>query len=59
MVVKSRKQVPRTCILRNNHTPSKEYWDLSVDRAMQRISRRDSVLMKVVTSGIYRYQYED
>ncbi|XP_059444801.1 isochorismate synthase 2, chloroplastic-like isoform X2 [Corylus avellana] len=47
-VVKLRKEVPRTFILSNNHIPSKTYWDLAVNRALQLIDRSNSALIKVV-----------
>ncbi|EXB20726.1 Isochorismate synthase [Morus notabilis] len=47
-VVKLRKEAPRTFILSNNNIPSKKYWDLAVNRALQKISRSDSALTKVV-----------
>ncbi|XP_062170665.1 isochorismate synthase 2, chloroplastic-like isoform X2 [Alnus glutinosa] len=47
-VVKLRKEVPRTFIISNNHIPSKTYWDLAVNRALQLIDRSNSALIKVV-----------
>ena len=47
MVVKLSKEVPRTLVFSSNHTPSKEYWDLAVNRALKNISRIDSALTKV------------
>lgn len=48
-VVKLRKEAPRTFILSNNNIPSKKYWDLAVNRSLQKISRSDSALTKVIT----------
>ncbi|PON34678.1 Isochorismate synthase [Parasponia andersonii] len=48
MLVKLPKEVPRTFVFSSNHTPSKEYWNLAVNRALQKISRSDSALTKVV-----------
>uniref|UniRef100_A0A2N9GVI1 Chorismate-utilising enzyme C-terminal domain-containing protein n=1 Tax=Fagus sylvatica TaxID=28930 RepID=A0A2N9GVI1_FAGSY len=48
IVVKLRKEVPRTYILSNNHIPSKTCWDLAVNRALQLIDRSNSALIKVV-----------
>ncbi|XP_060670574.1 isochorismate synthase 2, chloroplastic isoform X2 [Ziziphus jujuba] len=48
MVVKLRKEVPRTFILSNNHIPSKAYWKSAVNQALQIISRSDTELTKVV-----------
>lgn len=47
MVVKLHKEAPRTFILSNNNIPSRKYWDLAVNRALQKISRSDSALTKV------------
>lgn len=47
-VVKLPKEVPRTFILSNNHIPSKTYWDLAVNRALQLIDRSNLALIKVV-----------
>ncbi|KAM3703679.1 hypothetical protein ACB098_04G113200 [Castanea mollissima] len=48
IVVKLRKEVPKTYILSNNHIPSKTYWDLAVNRALQLIDTGNSALIKVV-----------
>ncbi|KAF3437780.1 hypothetical protein FNV43_RR20536 [Rhamnella rubrinervis] len=48
MVVKLRKEAPRTFILSNNHIPSKAYWKFAVNQALQIISGSDSELVKVV-----------
>nr|XP_023875055.1 isochorismate synthase 2, chloroplastic isoform X1 [Quercus suber] len=48
IVVKLRKEVPKTFILSNNHIPSKTYWDLAVNRALQLIDTGNSALIKVV-----------
>ncbi|KAL8158326.1 isochorismate synthase, chloroplastic-like isoform X3 [Apium graveolens] len=47
-IVRLSKEVPNTFIVSNNHVPSKSYWDLSVNRALQMISRKNSSLIKVV-----------
>ncbi|KAK9925938.1 hypothetical protein M0R45_023197 [Rubus argutus] len=47
IVLKLQKQVPSTLMLSNSHIPSKTYWDLAVNRALQKI-RSDSALIKVV-----------
>lgn len=47
-VVKLRKEVPRTFILSNNHIPSKTYWDLAVNRALELIDRSNLALIKVL-----------
>lgn len=47
-IVRLSKEVPNTFIVSNNHIPSKSYWDLSVNRALQKISRKNSSLIKVV-----------
>lgn len=47
VVVKLRKEVPRTFILSNNHIPSKAYWKSAVNQALQIISRSDTELTKV------------
>ncbi|KAK4568328.1 hypothetical protein RGQ29_003917 [Quercus rubra] len=48
IVVKLRKEVPKTYIISNNHIPSKTYWDLAVNRALQLIDTGNSALIKVV-----------
>ncbi|KAB1216667.1 Isochorismate synthase, chloroplastic [Morella rubra] len=48
IVLKMRKEVPRTFILCNNHIPNKPRWDLAVNRALQLIDRSNSALIKVV-----------
>ena len=52
MVVKLRKEAPRTFILSNNHIPSKAYWEFAVNQALQIISRSDSELAKVLTAYV-------
>lgn len=47
MVVKLRKEVPRTFILSNNHIPRKAYWKSAVNQALQIISISDTELTKV------------
>ncbi|KAF4367622.1 hypothetical protein F8388_011261 [Cannabis sativa] len=47
MIIKLSRQVPRTFVFSSKHTPSKEYWDLAVNRALKKISS-DSALTKVV-----------
>ncbi|TQE01861.1 hypothetical protein C1H46_012485 [Malus baccata] len=47
IVLKLRRQVPSTLMLRNNNIPCKTYWDLAVNRALQKI-RSNSALIKVV-----------
>jgi hypothetical protein len=56
-VVKLRKEVPRTFIISNNHIPSKTYWDLAVNRALQLIDRSNSALIKVLynLSAVLRF----
>lgn len=49
IVLKLQKQVPSTLMLSNSHIPSKTYWDLAVNRALQKI-RSDSALIKVVNN---------
>lgn len=48
MVVKLRKEAPRTFILSNNHIPSKAYWEFAVNQTLQIISKSDSELVKVL-----------
>lgn len=48
VIVRLRREVPSTFISSNNHVPSKSYWDLAVNRALQMISRSHSSLIKVV-----------
>ncbi|KAI4297825.1 hypothetical protein L6164_037690 [Bauhinia variegata] len=48
VIVKLPKQAPPTLIKSSDNTPSKAYWDLAVDRALQMIKRNDSSLTKVV-----------
>ena len=50
IVVKLRKEVPKTYILSNNHIPSKTYWDLAVNRALQLIDTGNSALIKVLNN---------
>lgn len=40
------QEVPTLLMLSNSHIPSKTYWDLAVNRALQKI-RSDSALIKV------------
>ncbi|XP_008239833.1 PREDICTED: isochorismate synthase 2, chloroplastic-like [Prunus mume] len=47
VILKQRRQVPWTPMLSNNHIPSKTYWNLAVNRALQKI-RSNSALIKVV-----------
>ncbi|KAL6183144.1 hypothetical protein ACLB2K_044555 [Fragaria x ananassa] len=47
IVIKPQKEVPTLLMLSNSHIPSKTYWDLAVNRALQKI-RSDSALIKVV-----------
>ncbi|KAJ0959981.1 hypothetical protein J5N97_000237 [Dioscorea zingiberensis] len=47
IVLKLQKQVCSMLMLSNSHIPSKKYWDLAVNRALQKI-RSDSALIKVV-----------
>ncbi|KAM1340328.1 hypothetical protein ACFX2H_038740 [Malus domestica] len=47
IVLKLRRQVPSTLMLRNNNIPCKTYWDLAVNSALQKI-RSNSALIKVV-----------
>ncbi|KAB5531933.1 hypothetical protein DKX38_018603 [Salix brachista] len=47
-VKKLSKEVTRSFIIRNSHTPCKMHWDLAVERALQIISRSSSPLIKVV-----------
>ncbi|XP_062116444.1 isochorismate synthase 2, chloroplastic [Humulus lupulus] len=47
IVIKLSKEVPKTFVFSSKHTPSKEYWDLAVNRALKKISS-DSALTKVV-----------
>ncbi|XP_055831177.1 isochorismate synthase, chloroplastic isoform X3 [Solanum dulcamara] len=42
------KTIPHSHILANTHVPGKASWDHAVKRALQIISRNDSVLIKVV-----------
>lgn len=46
IVLKLQKQVCSMLMLSNSHIPSKKYWDLAVNRALQKI-RSDSALIKV------------
>lgn len=46
IVIKPQKEVPTLLMLSNSHIPSKTYWDLAVNRALQKI-RSDSALIKV------------
>ncbi|KAJ9677350.1 hypothetical protein PVL29_022371 [Vitis rotundifolia] len=48
IVGKLRKEVCKTFVLSNSHVPSKAYWNLAVNRALQIIGRADSPLIKVV-----------
>lgn len=50
IVVKLRKEVPKTYILSNNHIPSKTHWDLAVNRALQLIDTGNSALIKVLNN---------
>uniref|UniRef100_A0A6M2EA32 Chorismate-utilising enzyme C-terminal domain-containing protein n=1 Tax=Populus davidiana TaxID=266767 RepID=A0A6M2EA32_9ROSI len=47
-VVKLSKEVTRSFIISSSHIPSKMYWDLAVERALQIINRSSSPLTKVV-----------
>ncbi|XP_048443558.1 isochorismate synthase 2, chloroplastic-like [Pyrus x bretschneideri] len=47
VVLKLQRHIPWTLMLRNNNIPCKTYWDLAVNRALQKI-RSDSALFKVV-----------
>ncbi|KAK9278946.1 hypothetical protein L1049_028528 [Liquidambar formosana] len=55
IVVKLRREFPKTFILSNNHIPSKMSWDLSVKRALQIINRSNSALTKVVLARSSRF----
>lgn len=46
-VVKMRNQSPNTFIVSKTHSPSKKYWELTVNRVLQEIDRRNSELTKV------------
>ncbi|KAL5544401.1 hypothetical protein UlMin_008185 [Ulmus minor] len=48
VVVKLRKEAPGAFIVSKEHIPSKMYWDLAVNRVLQKIARSDSELSKVV-----------
>lgn len=48
VIVKVHRDVTRTFILSNNHTPDKKNWDIAVNRALQIIDRSSSPLTKVV-----------
>ncbi|KAJ4712162.1 Isochorismate synthase, chloroplastic [Melia azedarach] len=54
-VVRLRKEVSRTFILSNYHSPSKTHWDLAVKRALQIINRSGSPLIKVVLARSSRF----
>ncbi|XP_044485571.1 isochorismate synthase 2, chloroplastic isoform X2 [Mangifera indica] len=47
-VVMLQKEVSRTFILSNNHSPCKTHWNLAVKRALQIINRSSTPLIKVV-----------
>ncbi|XP_031252323.1 isochorismate synthase 2, chloroplastic isoform X3 [Pistacia vera] len=47
-VVILRKEVSRTFILSNNHSPCKTHWNLAVKRALQIINQSSTPLIKVV-----------
>ncbi|XP_042509923.1 isochorismate synthase, chloroplastic-like isoform X3 [Macadamia integrifolia] len=48
VVAKLQTEVPIASVLRNNHVPRKDSWDVTVNRALQMISRGGSGLTKVV-----------
>lgn len=52
VVLKQRRQVPWTPMLSNNHIPSKTYWNLAVNRALQKI-RSNSALIKVLFNYLF------
>ncbi|XP_050375608.1 isochorismate synthase 1, chloroplastic-like [Argentina anserina] len=47
IILKPQNKIPSMLMLSNSHIPSKTYWDLAVNRALQKI-RSDSALIKVV-----------
>ncbi|KAG2675655.1 hypothetical protein I3760_12G015900 [Carya illinoinensis] len=47
-VVNMRNQRPNTFIVSKTHSPSKKYWELTVNRVLQQIDRANSELTKVV-----------
>lgn len=47
-VVMLQKEVSRTFILSNNHSPCKIHWNLAVKRALQIINRSSTPLIKVL-----------
>lgn len=51
--VKFPKQAPPTLILSSHNIPSKEDWNLAVNRALQMIEQHDSSLTKVTTSHAF------
>jgi isochorismate synthase EntC len=52
-IVKFPKQAPPTLILSSHNIPSKEDWNLAVNRALQMIEQNDSSLTKVTTSHAF------
>ncbi|CAA6671706.1 unnamed protein product [Spirodela intermedia] len=42
------RQVPRSTVLSSSHTPSKAYWDVCINKALQMIKGENSDLLKVV-----------
>lgn len=47
-IVRLQKEVSRTFILSNHHSPSKMHWDLAVKKALEIINRSSTPLTKVV-----------
>jgi len=56
-IVKFPKQAPPTLILSSYNIPSKEDWNLAVNRALQMIEQNDSSLTKVTASHAFSLSY--
>lgn len=48
-IVRLQKEVSRTFILSNHHSPRKMHWDLAVKKALEIINRSSTPLTKVLT----------
>lgn len=55
IVVKLRKEVCKTFVISNSHVPSKAYWNIAVNRALQIIGRSDAPLSKVLKKFMLLY----
>nr|XP_029148294.1 isochorismate synthase, chloroplastic isoform X4 [Arachis hypogaea] len=54
-IVRFPKQAPPTLILSSHDIPSKIYWDIAVNRALEMIKKNNSLLTKVESENAYQF----